>query len=358
MDIFKIRVTMLGTTGVGKTALTAAMHEVFEENAGGYRLAVPNANERKLLRNWWTAITVFRGREWRRPAGSTQFEDISFVLQAQLEPILELKFVDYKGGLVFTQDTAATNANKTSELSEVARLDKYIDESDALMILVDSWSIQNKGPRTAAADNELNLILANIETWLSSHKDRRLALALVLTKCDAVPFDSREQFSGRVSTVFKKISMLSQLYPERLRAAPIPVSVLGRSSASNLTTTDKDGVLEHKVTISGDPEPFRVHEPILYCIKCVLEQLQQNLAHEIETVSRVLETSAVNSSISNDIASYFRGELSHRKRASLSYATLQNLRRNLTQLESSLRPLTIRVAHIKELSHETVLLDI
>ena len=264
-----LKVTLFGGTGQGKTTFTLALLYQMAAGIDGFRIEAQNADTSTKYLNPWRDFVI--ARKW--PAPTMGRREDTFSLMFNNEFITEFRWVDYQGGAINIP---------TDESDEASQLHADIQESNAVIIVADAFTIATR-PRIEAEMLTSSTYIFNL---LNTYKFKEAArnvgmnngitIALVLTKADILPEEykannyqrlfeqAREVFRGVVSFAEEQRAHTSSLRPWLYPAAMIPVSVAGEGNASVIDPGK--GYDLATVSLDSPPEPINVHYPFLYAI--------------------------------------------------------------------------------------------
>ncbi|MBD0264906.1 MAG: hypothetical protein ICV78_19930 [Tolypothrix sp. Co-bin9] len=138
-----LKITMLGSRGVGKTSLLAAMYDQFDKIIGqtNLQLTIPDDVSRDILDKRLTELKNFVGQTIKVTDGvhkTTSPRSFFFDLgKTGVSPSLQLHFQDYPGGYI--DESKATP-------EEMKSVENFIRESAAVLIAIDTPALmENKG---------------------------------------------------------------------------------------------------------------------------------------------------------------------------------------------------------------------
>jgi hypothetical protein len=287
-----LKVTLFGGTGQGKTCYTLALLYMMASGIEGFRIEAKDADTTTKYLNPWRDFVM--GKKWPAPTMGRR-EDL-FRLLFQNEFVTDFRWVDYQGGAINVP---------SDESEEAAQLHADIQESNAVIIVADAYTIATR-PQIEA---ELLTSSAYIFNLLNNYKFKTpdaasgITIALVLTKADILPDEfkandfallfqkAREVFRGVTRYVAELRLPTSKIPAWRYPAAIIPSSIVGDGNASVISP----GVGYDLATVSLDksPMPFNVHYPFLYAIgneldriALTLEEQESDLAARLNKLNR------------------------------------------------------------------------
>jgi hypothetical protein len=291
-----LKVTLFGGTGQGKTTYTLALLYQMAAGIDGFRIEAQDADTSTKYLNPWRDFVI--AKKW--PAPTMGRREDTFSLLFNNEFITEFRWVDYQGGAINIP---------TDESEEAAQLHADIQESNAVIIVADAFTIATR-PRIEA---EMLTSATYVFNLLNNYKFREAArgagmndgisIALVLTKADILPEEfkennyqklfeqARDVFRGVVDFVEEQRAQVSSLRPWLYPAAMIPVSVAGEGNAS--VVDPGTGYELATVSLDNPPDPINIHYPFLYTIgneldrgALYMEEAEEELENRLTKLNR------------------------------------------------------------------------
>jgi hypothetical protein len=288
-----LKVTLFGGTGQGKTTYTLALLYQMATGIDGFRIAARNADTTTKYLNPWRDFVV--ARQW--PAPTMGRREDQFVLSFQNEPVTYFRWVDYQGGAINIP---------TNESDEAARLHADIQESNAIMIVADAYTIATR----PLIEAEMLTSSTYIFNLLNNYKFKEvqqgaglstgITITLVLTKADVLPeefkadnyqglFDkTRQVFRGVVDFVAEQRAQTSSMRPWLYPAAMIPISIVGEGNAS--VTNQGTGYELATMSLVNPPEPINIHYPFLYAIGNEMDRIALYIEEELGELEQRLQS--------------------------------------------------------------------
>lgn len=287
-----LKVTLFGGTGQGKTTYTLALLYMMASGIDGFRIEAKDADTTTKYLNPWRDFVM--AKRW--PAPTMGRREDEFRLLFQNEFVTDFRWVDYQGGAINVP---------SDESDEAAQLHADIQESNAVIIVADAYTIATR-PQIEA---ELLTSSAYIFNLLNNYKfrgpgaDSGTTIALVLTKADILPLEfkandyqalyekARAVFRGVTQFVAELRVPTSKIAPWMYPAAILPVSIVGDGNAS--VVDPGQGYDLATISLDRSPMPQNIHYPFLYAIgneldriALTLEEEEQDLAARLNKLNR------------------------------------------------------------------------
>lgn len=324
-----LKVTLFGGTGQGKTTYTLALLYQMAQGIDGFRIESRDADTATKYLNPWRDFVI--ARKW--PAPTTGRREDNFKLYFQDQLITDFSWVDYQGGAVNIP---------TDESDEAAQLHADIQESNAVIIVADAYTIATRPTIEAEMLTSATYIFNMLSRYkfTSASVNEGITVAIVLTKADAIPDEykesdyyklvqkTREVFRGVVNFITEQRAKTSSLRPWMYPSAMLPVSIVGDGNARVLE--EGTGYDLATMELTGTPIPMNIHFPFLFAIGNELDRSALILEEE----ESVLEDryKRLNENVMNKILRGRTIEQVQRER--------QNLAETLQELEPKIRAVT------------------
>lgn len=289
-----LKVTLFGGTGQGKTTYTLALLYLMATGIDGFRIEAQDADTSTKYLNPWRDFVM--AKKW--PPATTGRREDQFRLLFQNEFITDFRWVDYQGGAINIP---------TDESDEAAQLHADIQESNAVIIVADAFTVATRPLIEAEMLTSSTYIFNLLNTYKFKEEARGeavhsgITITIVMTKADVLPDEfkannyqllferTREVFRGVVDFVAEQRAKTSSLRPWLYPAAMIPVSVVGEGNASVLNPGT--GYDLATMSLDAPPQPVNIHYPFLYAIGNELDRnalyLEEEEAELEQRVSRL-----------------------------------------------------------------------
>ena len=286
-----MKITMLGTTGSGKTVYMSAMSELFfNSDFEGYKLTNRDSSID-------SSAFVFSGfheinslyDDGTFPYGTTSSIIMPLEFKYGDDHVIDIDWIDYRGQAITELAKGADNPENAGVLATLLASDVVIVFVDAV-ILKATNSIITARKRVGA--NEISQILSRV------HKEKHFDLMFLLTKTDSDTIaleDDLPYLTGRVGELYS--SFLSETGTNIQQYFVIPVGALGKGNVKSTRTeisTDRGGKLikyEHTVLVPADElKPFNIASSFARALLLALESETKNKNTSVRIISEKLDT--------------------------------------------------------------------
>lgn len=251
-------VTMLGSTGCGKTVFMAAMYAQFRDGIHGLSIRASNDVDLELGRIF---ERIYEYNKW--PAGTGVNDSLfsyDFELIVDGTPIARIDWVDYRGGALQEEDGSA---NRDGEA-----LRRRLRESDSIIWMIDMGELKGREPNTVVGRTKTSV--ARMKTLCEnalSESDLPRTWIFVRTKSDAVQdLNGNPDWSRACDELIQHLTpILAMTHHPGSRAAAMPVSAVGRVRRVEVAGE------EPRFNVEGD-DPTYVQWPLICSLYFFLER--------------------------------------------------------------------------------------
>ena len=257
------RITMLGTTGSGKTCFLVGMYADMSGGRRGFTFSTNPDDDLDLSDKWSRLIETGPGR-WPPPTGD-QPKSYTFGFNYGFRRIMEFDWIDYRGGALSDRSTEA----------DVQELKRYLRQSSCVMLCISGEHLQE--PKNAAVVRartgigRMNSFLTELREERGRQKKELPAVIIVVTKSDYCSQRSHEEIEEQIRDLFNPL-----FSPDSGWLVSIGSVSLGAGLA---TDTEK-----------GEIDPDNIHLPLVFSIYRVLhERAYQQQSKLYEGIGQLTE---------------------------------------------------------------------
>lgn len=172
-----MNILMVGHSRSGKTSFMAGMYKYLGDSKEGYGIKAKNSSQKKNLERMAAGLA-----KNRYPEGTDVQQIYEFALTANDEEIIPFNWMDYRGGILLSDDPDEGDMDEFLNAMKLA---------DALVVFLDGQKLADKSGRWLM---EYDILLSCIENSLDVDHKSWLPISFVITKCDLVPVGA--QFYG------------------------------------------------------------------------------------------------------------------------------------------------------------------
>lgn len=189
-----IKITMLGTTGAGKTCFLLGMYAKMRQGLGGFTFSTLDPDVDLDLSDRWSRLVNEQGdKRWPKP-NDNEVQTYQFNFSYGFRKLLGFDWIDYRGG--------ALNGRKQE--ADVDFLYKQVRDSASLFLCVSgedlarSRSVQQIKDKVQTAD--MNRFFQTL-----AEKDEKPSVAVVITKYDHCRDRAKEEVIELVQELFNPL---------------------------------------------------------------------------------------------------------------------------------------------------------
>ncbi|NER53082.1 MAG: hypothetical protein F6J92_41900 [Symploca sp. SIO1A3] len=233
-----IKITMLGTTGAGKTCFMVGMYAVMQLGVHGFTLSAQDMDDDLELTDNWEQLT--EGGENRFPDSTSKTYNFSFDFSYGFKKLMGFDWLDYRGGALRDKSTQA----------DVQELEASLVESSCVFLCISGEHLTNKIESPAHALNLAKKTRADrMNLFLNKLREKRgpIPVVIAITKFDLCMGRKREDILEDTQKIFNALFTADAGWLVMI----CPVS-LGKSLAS-----DK---------VAGSIDPVNLHLPLIFAI--------------------------------------------------------------------------------------------
>lgn len=183
-----MNILMVGHSGAGKTSFMAGMYRLLGENSDGYGIVAKNYSQKKQLEKMAQLL-----ENGKYPAGTDVQQVYNFSLTCNGEEIIPFNWMDYRGGILLSEDP---------DDEDVQKFTNAINSADALVVFLDGEKLSDD---TGKWIFEYDLLLTCIMNSLDIEHQSWFPISFVITKCDLLPngavFHGLDRFDSLLSQI-------------------------------------------------------------------------------------------------------------------------------------------------------------
>lgn len=248
-----IKITMLGTTGAGKTCYLLGMYSVMQTGVNGFTLSARDMDVDLDLNDLWEQLVDTQGEDRWPPPNAAEVKDYDFDFSYGFQRIMSYKWVDYRG--------RAMSDRSTEE--DVQTLMEHFENSSCLFLCISGEYLKDKITRNTIRklqSNRMNGFMQKISNQIKPTSDLPFPIAIVITKYDLCTERPKQEITEEI-----KQHLFPALFKSGWLVMICPVS-LGKDLSSDLD--------------SGMILPINVHLPVVFAIYSKLREYGLTLKGE------------------------------------------------------------------------------
>ena len=241
MKLEDIKITMLGTTGAGKTSYLLGMYAVMQTGIQGFTLSAKDMDlDLELTERWEKLISVKGEDRWPTPNAGAM-EHYGFNFSYGFRPLMGFEWLDYRGLALSDRSTE----------QDVQDLVQYLSESQCLFLCISGEHLIEPVSPSTVREIKSDRMNQFIQQYISEKKqpsDRDpFPVAIVITKYDLCHHRNRDEIIADVQKLFQALFTPNTGWLTMI----CPVS-LGKELCKDLD--------------SGNIIPVNVHLPVVFAV--------------------------------------------------------------------------------------------
>jgi len=237
-----IIITMLGTTGAGKTCFMVGMYAVMQLGVHGFTLSAQDLDEDIELSDKWEQLSD--GGEDRFPPGTSATHNYAFNFNYGFRKLMGFEWLDYRGGALSDKQDKA----------DVQELQKSLGQSSCIFLCISGEHLSTK-IGSDAIRRAKNIGINRMNQFLSKlHEEKGpVPVVIAITKYDLCLHREAEEIRDDIKKLFTGLFASS----EKWLVTICPVS-LGKGLAGDMSHAEID--------------PVNLHLPLVFAIYSQLTQ--------------------------------------------------------------------------------------
>ncbi|MDJ0570555.1 MAG: hypothetical protein QNJ53_16130 [Pleurocapsa sp. MO_192.B19] len=199
MKLEDIKITMLGTTGAGKTSYLLGMYAVMQTGIQGFTLAAKDMDlDLELTERWEKLISVTGADRWPTPNAATM-EYYGFDFSYGFRPLMGFQWLDYRGLALSDRSTE----------QDVADLVEYLTESQCLFLSISGEHLVDQITPNTVREIKSDRMNQFIQQYISITKkpttQNPFPVVIVITKYDLCHHRDKNEIVADVKKLFQAL---------------------------------------------------------------------------------------------------------------------------------------------------------
>ena len=265
MRLEEIKITMLGTTGAGKTSYLLGMYAVMQTGIQGFTLAAKDMDmDLELTQRWEKLISLTGEDRWPTP-NAAAMEYYGFDFSYGFRPLMRFQWLDYRGLALSDRSTE----------QDVADLVQYLQESECLFLCISGEHLISEITPSTVREIKSDRMNQFIQQYISAkkqpHSQKPFPVAIVITKYDLCHHRDKEEIIADVKKLFQALFTPNSGWLVMI----CPVS-LGKELCDD---PDNANII-----------PVNVHLPVVFAVYSQLRAHGLKLKHQRDRQTMVVDT--------------------------------------------------------------------
>lgn len=184
-----MNILMVGHSGAGKTSFMAGMYKYLGDDKEGYGIRATKVQQKQQLERMTKLLD-----KGMYPSSTDVQQMYNFQLTCKGEDIIPFNWMDYRGGILLSDEPDDEDMNKFMAA---------ISTADALVVFLDG---QKLSQQTDKWTMEYDILISCIENSLDVKHQSWFPICFVITKCDMVPDGASFYGLKHFGTLFDQIA--------------------------------------------------------------------------------------------------------------------------------------------------------
>jgi hypothetical protein len=199
MKFDEIKITMLGTTGAGKTSYLLGMYAVMQTGIQGFTLAAKDMDlDLELIQRWEKLISLKGEDRWPAP-NAAAMEYYGFDFSYGFRPLMGFEWLDYRGLALSDRSTE----------QDVADLVQYLQASACLFLCISGEHLTSELTPNTVREIKSDRMNQFVQQYVSNNKQPNsqepFPVAIIITKYDLCHHREREAIIADVKKLFQAL---------------------------------------------------------------------------------------------------------------------------------------------------------
>jgi hypothetical protein len=264
MNLKDIKITMLGTTGAGKTSYLLGMYAAMQSGIQGFTLSARDLDRDLELTERWEQLISIRGADRWPPPNAGVIENCHFDFNYGFRPIISLEWIDYRG-------LALSDRNSEQDVRE---LSQYLIASECVFLTISGEYLQERITPTTVRKLKSDRMNQFLQRYISSNyhptSNNPFPVAILITKYDLCHHRPKEEVIEDIKKLFQALFTDNSGWLVMI----CPVS-LGKELESD--------------TDNGTIVPVNVHLPIIFAVYSQLRTYGINLKNQYNKLTETIK---------------------------------------------------------------------
>jgi hypothetical protein len=264
MKLKDIKITMLGTTGAGKTSYLLGMYAAMQSGIQGFTLSAKDIDLDLELTERWEQLISIQGADRWPPPNAGVVEHCSFAFNYGFRPIMSFEWIDYRGLAL---------SDRSSE-QDVQELSQYLVESECVLLTISGEYLRDRVTPTTVREIKSDRMNQFLQQYISNSyhptSNNPFPVAILITKYDLCHHRTKEEVIEDIKKLFQALFTANSGWLVMI----CPVS-LGKELESNIDT--------------GMIVPVNVHLPIVFAVYSQLRTYGINLKNKYNNLTEIIK---------------------------------------------------------------------
>lgn len=199
MKLKDIKITMLGTTGAGKTSYLLGMYAAMQSGMRGFTLSAKDIDLDLELTERWEQLISIEGADRWPPPNAGVVEHCFFDFNYGFRPIMSFEWIDYRGLAL---------SDRSNE-QDVQELSQYLSDSECVFLTISGEYLQNQVTPTTVREIKSDRMNQFLQQYISNKyrptTNKPFPIAILITKYDLCHHRKKEEVIEDIKKLFQAL---------------------------------------------------------------------------------------------------------------------------------------------------------
>ena len=199
MQLKDIKISILGTTGAGKTSYLLGMYAAMQSGVRGFTLSARDIDVDLELTERWEQLISIEGADRWPPPNAGVLERCAFEFNYGFRPIMGFEWIDYRGLAL---------SDRSSE-QDVQELSQYLKESECVFLAISGEYLRDEVTPATVRDLKSDRMNQFLQQYTSKNyqpsNDRPFPVAIVITKYDLCQHRDKDEVLEDIKKIFQAL---------------------------------------------------------------------------------------------------------------------------------------------------------
>lgn len=263
----EVKITMLGTSGAGKTCYMLGLYSIMQLGLEGFTLSTTDLDDDLLLTSLWENLVDNEEKDRWPPGTGIEPRRYEFDFSYGIKRLIGFDWLDYRGGAMLD----------TSAKADVQALVNRLQESSCVFLCVSGEFLKEELNKTQlrsaarkAGVHRMNLFLTDVAKNMEEHQ-RPFPIVIVITKYDLCYKRGKDKLIEDIKKMFQTLFMPNEDW--LIMISPV---TLGKELENDSKT--------------GQIDPQYLHLPLVFALYAKFREYAMTEQGQVENTKIRLDT--------------------------------------------------------------------
>lgn len=199
MNLKDIKITMLGTTGAGKTSYLLGMYAAMQSGIQGFTLSAKDIDVDLELTERWEQLISMQGADRWPPPNAGRIEHCHFDFNYGFRPILGFEWIDYRGLAL---------SDRSGE-QDVQELSQYLSASECVFLTISGEYLTKPIALNTVRELKSDRMNRFLQQYISNNhrptNESPFPIAIIITKYDLCHHREKSEVIEDIKKLFQAL---------------------------------------------------------------------------------------------------------------------------------------------------------